>query len=107
MGEYVGKPVNYFGCDIEEHSYDEKAGRTIMTKTHFGYKVRYTPQGKIIVSSDMSLTDEKGNPLPKFEREMDINMFILFVTSKKLQPKADDEIQAAKKLSTKNEDPDM
>jgi hypothetical protein len=40
------------------------------------------------------MIDENGAALPKYEdREMDINMFILFITSKQLQPKADIQLQ--------------
>lgn len=100
---FIWKDVEYFWFSEKEYTSD-KNWRTQEKITPVYYKVKYNSNGTVTVTNDTNFVDQETKKTYKYEQTMDYAMFILFVWSKKLQPKPSKEIMD--KWKPKAEGPD-
>jgi len=101
-GDFIDQDVVSFGQDVNDYEFD--GSRTIAKPKHIRYQVKYLPNGRVKISHEFNDQDEKSWTR---DREMDYAEFILFVTSKKLEPQPLPEVKKSKDISTADDSPDL
>jgi hypothetical protein len=66
------------------------------------YSYKKNPNGTFTVKNETRFTNEKTKKEEKYSQDMDYNMFLLFVASKKLQPKTKEQVQSIKFAKERN-----
>jgi len=102
LWDSVWEEVKYFGFDEKKYEYDEKNNKTVEKPISILYKIKHNSNGTINVSTDTRFKDKKWEF--KYDRDMDYNNFLLFVASKKLQPKTNEKAMEDKKIKADKEE---